>query len=123
MGLSVDDEGLDSPSPPPLSPVFVTAFNPTVTPTTTTISNPQAKQQSKKRLFDVASLLAPENDVGTLLDSNANQKSIEDEEDVEVVEEIEETSRTTQIVWQSFERYYSQFLSVGRGSFQDIGNP
>lgn len=121
MGLSVDDEGLDSPSPPPLSPVFVTAFNQMVTPNTT-ISNPQNNQQSKKRLFDVASLLAPENEVATILDSNATKKSIEDE-DVEVVEEIEETTRTTQIVWQSFERYYSQFLSVGRGNIDKIENP
>ncbi|KAL5289843.1 hypothetical protein ACFFRR_009700 [Megaselia abdita] len=122
MGLSVDDEGLDSPSPPPLSPVFVTSYSPMVTQTST-ISNTNTNQQSKKRLFDVASLLAPENDVASLLDSNATKKVSIEDEDVEVVEEIEETSRTTQIVWQSFERYYSQFLSVGRGHFQDIGNP
>lgn len=91
MGLSVDDEGLDSPSPPPLSPVFVTTYSPMLTPSTT--SNPSRNPQSKKRLFDVASLLAPENDAN-------NRVSIDDDEDVDVVEET--TTRTTQIVWQSF---------------------
>lgn len=54
MGLSVDEEGADSPSPPPLS------ISPTVTAGPSTSVPQVVRGPSRKRQFDVASLLAPD---------------------------------------------------------------
>lgn len=53
MGLTVDEEGADSPSPPPIS------VSP-VTPGPSTSITPTFRCPPKKRQFDVASLLAPD---------------------------------------------------------------
>lgn len=68
MGLSVDEEG-DSPSPPPLS------VSPSVNagPSTTVTTVSTVKVPSRKRQFDVASLLAPDSGEDTT------------EEDIDVV--------------------------------------
>lgn len=61
MGLAVDDEGTDSPSPPPQPPIqaleSIAMRSPwnTIYSTTSTLVSP-----SRKRQFDVASLLAPD---------------------------------------------------------------
>lgn len=65
MGLAVDDEGTDSPSPPPLimTPPPPNALQ-TLCPSAWTVP-PHATiyaTQSRKRQFDVASLLAPDED-------------------------------------------------------------
>lgn len=55
MGLTVDEEGADSPSPPPLS------ISPTVTAgPSTSVPSSTYRCPPKKRQFDVASLLAPD---------------------------------------------------------------
>ncbi len=58
MGLAVDDDGNDSPSPPPLTPP------PSLWPTAPAIVFPATfpTSISRKRQFDVASLLAPDDD-------------------------------------------------------------
>lgn len=69
MGLAVDEDGADSPSPPPLSvsPPGVTAG-----PSTSVFPVP-TRGPSRKRQFDVASLLAPDSEEDTA------------EEDIDVV--------------------------------------
>lgn len=70
MGLTVDDDGADSPSPPPLS------VSPSVHagPSTVVVTQSAIKgQSSRKRQFDVASLLAPDSSEDTA------------EEDIDVV--------------------------------------
>lgn len=78
MGLAVDEDGADSPSPPPLSvspPVVVAG--PSSTPTTVypmvLPSTKGATSSARKRQFDVASLLAPDSGEDT------------NEEDIDVV--------------------------------------
>lgn len=56
MGLAVDDDGNDSPSPPPLTPP------PSLWPATPMMFPPFPTNISRKRQFDVASLLAPDDD-------------------------------------------------------------
>lgn len=56
MGLAVDDDGNDSPSPPPLTPP------PALWPSTPMMFPPFPTTISRKRQFDVASLLAPDDD-------------------------------------------------------------
>lgn len=71
MGLAVDEDGADSPSPPPLSisPPSVVAG-----PSTSVFQVPtRASASSRKRQFDVASLLAPDSEDDTT------------EEDIDVV--------------------------------------
>lgn len=62
MGLAVDDEGNDSPSPPPLSvtpPPGLPPLAPFWPPTPTSVFAP-IPGITRKRQFDVASLLAPD---------------------------------------------------------------
>lgn len=62
MGLAVDDEGNDSPSPPPLSvspPPGLPSLPPFWPPTPTAVFAP-LPGIARKRQFDVASLLAPD---------------------------------------------------------------
>lgn len=54
MGLTVDEEGADSPSPPPLS------VSPTVPGPSTAVQPIRSNLPTRKRQFDVASLLAPD---------------------------------------------------------------
>lgn len=68
MGLAVDEEGGDSPSPPPvasspppLSTVPGLCWAPGPTATATAIFPPLSCGITRKRQFDVASLLAPDN--------------------------------------------------------------
>lgn len=56
MGLAVDDDGNDSPSPPPLTPP------PSLWPTAPIMFPSFPTNISRKRQFDVASLLAPDDD-------------------------------------------------------------
>lgn len=56
MGLAVDDDGNDSPSPPPITPP------PNLWPSTPIIFPPFPTTISRRRQFDVASLLAPDDD-------------------------------------------------------------
>lgn len=56
MGLAVDDDGNDSPSPPPITPP------PTLWPSAPIVFPPFPTSISRKRQFDVASLLAPDDD-------------------------------------------------------------
>lgn len=80
MGLSVDDDGTDSPSPPPLaltpppgigfpSPPFGFRFG--AEPHWTPMVNAASlyTQSSRKRQFDVASLLAPDTDEHTKIET------------------------------------------------------
>lgn len=70
MGLAVDDDGTDSPSPPPLSITPPPGFYPWA-PHAAAIPNPlsiYSQVVTRKRQFDVASLLAPD-DSGTMGES------------------------------------------------------
>ncbi|XP_065165600.1 forkhead box protein L3 [Atheta coriaria] len=60
MGLAVDEDGADSPSPPPLSvsPSGVPGPSTAVFPSMPALTN--RRGPSRKRQFDVASLLAPD---------------------------------------------------------------
>lgn len=63
MGLAVDDDGTDSPSPPPLSITPPPGFGYPWMPHAATIPNPlsiYSQVVTRKRQFDVASLLAPD---------------------------------------------------------------
>lgn len=61
MGLAVDEEGADSPSPPPLSTSPPTGnLNINAGPSTSVFMTPNNRVPSRKRQFDVASLLAPD---------------------------------------------------------------
>lgn len=61
MGLAVDDDGNDSPSPPPmtLTPPPTSLWPPTITPI---VFPAFPTNLPRKRQFDVASLLAPDED-------------------------------------------------------------
>lgn len=69
MGLAVDDEGTDSPSPPPLpvspQPPSLTTLWPVSALQTQnpSIYSTTSLQSSRKRQFDVASLLAPDDEI------------------------------------------------------------
>lgn len=96
MGLAVDEEGNDSPSPPPISPTpgalpvtpnslygSGTWHRPTVGPAPTGYS---ATGSTRKRQFDVASLLAPDEDRRKQLRQNdSDEEQREAEVDVDVV--------------------------------------
>lgn len=63
MGLAVDDDGTDSPSPPPLSMTPPPGFGYPWAPHAAAIPNPlsiYSQVVTRKRQFDVASLLAPD---------------------------------------------------------------
>ncbi|XP_018322620.1 forkhead box protein C1 [Agrilus planipennis] len=70
MGLAVDEDGTDSPSPPPISASPPAAPGPS---TAAFAAPPTTKVSSRKRQFDVASLLAPDSGEET------------NEEDIDVV--------------------------------------
>ena len=108
MGLSVDEDGTDSPSPPPLTltpPPGLgfppSAFNfrfggePHWSPNTPSLYT----HSSRKRQFDVASLLAPDNDDQTRIEPLNPSKRIhltsmqeQEEEDIDVVANDDSTN-------------------------------
>ncbi|XP_046679179.1 forkhead box protein L2 [Homalodisca vitripennis] len=82
MGLAVDDDGNDSPSPPPmtLTPPPTNLWPPTMTPL---VFPAFPTNLPRKRQFDVASLLAPDEDpIRKRLTITAYSS---DEEDIDVV--------------------------------------
>nr|XP_023023761.1 fork head domain-containing protein FD5 [Leptinotarsa decemlineata] len=97
MGLAVDEDGADSPSPPPLSvsPPVVPGPSTSVYPIVSTRGAP-----TRKRQFDVASLLAP--DSGE--DSN--------EEDIDVVSSDQQEKSEAKQQWPMFPivDYYQALL-------------
>lgn len=91
MGLSVDDDGTDSPSPPPLTitppPLGFIPWAAAAAPVYAAVA------QSRKRQFDVASLLAPD-DSADLLRPPA-KKFAPEEEDIDVVASEDEKDSET----------------------------
>ncbi|KAL1492632.1 hypothetical protein ABEB36_010863 [Hypothenemus hampei] len=95
MGLAVDEDGADSPSPPPLS------VSPPVLPgpSTSVFPTPPGTRSTRKRQFDVASLLAPDSGDDTT------------EEDIDVVSSDHQDSRDAK-TWPMFPivNYYQALL-------------
>ncbi|XP_041980779.1 forkhead box protein D1 [Aricia agestis] len=87
MGLAVDDDGEDSPSPPPQSPP------PTALPLPFWGGGRVTTAQGRKRQFDVASLLAPDDapDKRGRRDSSAEEEA---EEDIDVVASDQDEARS-----------------------------
>lgn len=102
MGLAVDEDGTDSPSPPPLTltpPPGMTGFpasafsfrfggEPHWAPTIPINAATLYTHSSRKRQFDVASLLAPDNDDHPRHDSYHPSKKLsleQEDEDIDVV--------------------------------------
>lgn len=96
MGLAVDEDGADSPSPPPLS-VSPTSVVPG--PSTAVFSVP-TRGTSRKRQFDVASLLAPDSGEDT------------NEEDIDVVSSDQQQEQSSTRSWPMFPivNYYQALL-------------
>lgn len=98
MGLAVDEDGADSPSPPPL------AVSPHAVPGPSTSLYPMTSRgPSKKRQFDVASLLAPDSGDDT------------NEEDIDVVSNDQQEKLATENKQQWHQMfpmvdYYQAFL-------------
>lgn len=85
MGLAVDDDGNDSPSPPPITPP------PTLWPTAPIVFPPFPTSISRKRQFDVASLLAPDEDSTKKRQLVHHSSSSEEDEttDIDVVTSVQ----------------------------------
>lgn len=98
MGLAVDEEGADSPSPPPLSVSPPVAAG----PSTSVFPLPSSRVPSRKRQFDVASLLAP--DTG---DDNV-------EDDIDVVSGDQQETQAIRPTWPMFPiaNYYQALLQA-----------
>lgn len=79
----MDEDGADSPSPPPLS------VSPSVVagPSTPVYQMPSARGHSRKRQFDVASLLAPDSGEDTA------------EEDIDVVSSDQQEQSSPKTLW------------------------
>ncbi|XP_054288414.1 fork head domain-containing protein FD5-like [Macrosteles quadrilineatus] len=84
MGLAVDDDGNDSPSPPPMTMTPPpTSLWPPVTPL---VFPTLPTNLSRKRQFDVASLLAPDDDLQPAIRKRLTITPYSsDEEDIDVV--------------------------------------
>ncbi|XP_017771199.1 PREDICTED: forkhead box protein L1-like [Nicrophorus vespilloides] len=97
MGLAVDEDGADSPSPPPLS---VSPSSVVPGPSTAVFPAPN-RGPSRKRQFDVASLLAPDSGEDTA------------EEDIDVVSSDQQEQQTTR-PWPIFPivNYYQALLQA-----------
>lgn len=111
MGLAVDEDGADSPSPPPLSvsPPAIPG------PSTPVFSAPNSKIPSRKRQFDVASLLAPDSGEDT------------PEEDIDVVSSDQQDQTNSTRQWPMFPivNYYQALLQArpnqnGSGNSPDL---
>ena len=96
MGLAVDEDGADSPSPPPLS-----ASPPAVAGPSTPVFHVPVKGLSRKRQFDVASLLAPDSSEDT------------PEEDIDVVSSDQQDQASAR-QWPMFPfvNYYQALLQA-----------
>ncbi|KAI4454169.1 forkhead box protein [Holotrichia oblita] len=97
MGLAVDEDGADSPSPPPLS------VSPPVVPgPSTAVFSAPSKGPSRKRQFDVASLLAPDSGEDT------------PEEDIDVVSSDQQEQSSNPRQWPIFPivNYYQALLQA-----------
>lgn len=107
MGLTIDEEGADSPSPPPLS------VSPTVPagPSTSVTQASRTTTTSRKRQFDVASLLAPDSGEDTT------------EEDIDVVS----GDQDAQVARPPFPMFpivnYYQALFQSRPGIADLDKP
>lgn len=101
MGLAVDEDGADSPSPPPLS------VSPPVVPgpSTAVYPVPSSRGAPRKRQFDVASLLAPDSGEDT------------NEEDIDVVSSDHQEQSETKQQWPMFPivDYYQALLHARPG--------
>lgn len=95
MGLAVDEDGADSPSPPPLS------VSPPVLPgpSTSVFPSVSSKRITRKRQFDVASLLAPDSEEDTT------------EEDIDVVTSDQQDSKDAKS-WFPIVNYYQALLQA-----------
>ncbi|XKL69165.1 hypothetical protein PGB90_006934 [Kerria lacca] len=90
MGLAVDDDGNDSPSPPPITPP------PNMWPSTPVMFPPFPTNISRKRQFDVASLLAPdENPIKKKQSMHHHSSSSGDEDDTADIDVVAGDSNTT----------------------------
>jgi hypothetical protein len=102
MGLAVDEDGADSPSPPPLS------VSPPVVPGPSTAVYPvPTRGPSRKRQFDVASLLAPDSGEDT------------NEEDIDVVSSDHHQEQTSPKQWPNMfpiVNYYQALLQARPGT-------
>ncbi|KAF5284501.1 hypothetical protein FQR65_LT13516 [Abscondita terminalis] len=103
MGLAVDEDGTDSPSPPPIS------VSPPVVPgpSTSVFQVPvNTKVSSRKRQFDVASLLAPDSG---------------EEEDIDVVSGEQHQDQSSPKQWPIFPivNYYQALLQSRSGPPKD----
>lgn len=103
MGLAVDEDGADSPSPPPLSvsPTTVPCVGTASGGPSTPIYPAPSRGTSRKRQFDVASLLAPDSGDDTA------------EEDIDVVSsDQQESTERQQRQWPIFPivNYYQALL-------------
>ncbi|CAH1103280.1 unnamed protein product [Psylliodes chrysocephalus] len=98
MGLAVDEDGADSPSPPPLS------VSPPVVPGPSTSVFPivSTRNTTRKRQFDVESLLAPDSGEETT------------EEDIDVVSNDQQEKSENKQQWPMFPivDYYQAFLNT-----------
>lgn len=113
MGLAVDEDGTDSPSPPPLTltpppgmgfPASAFSFRfggePHWSPNIPINAATLYTHSSRKRQFDVASLLAPDNDDQTRIDSYQSSKRLhlasnhqeQEDEDIDVVANDDSTN-------------------------------
>ncbi|XP_057658571.1 forkhead box protein L3 [Diorhabda carinulata] len=98
MGLAVDEDGADSPSPPPLSD------SPSVIPGPSTSVYPMvsSRHSTRKRQFDVESLLAPDSGDET------------NEEDIDVVSSEHQEKTENKQQWPMFPivDYYQALLNT-----------
>lgn len=104
MGLAVDEDGADSPSPPPLS------VSPPVVPgpSTSVFQVPtRGPASSRKRQFDVASLLAPDSEEDTA------------EEDIDVVSSDQQQEPRTWPSMFPIVNYYQALLQARPGQNQE----
>nr|XP_018909750.1 PREDICTED: hepatocyte nuclear factor 3-gamma [Bemisia tabaci] len=101
MGLAVEDDGTDSPSPPPLT----LTPPPSIWPPTPVFLQPFPSMASRKRQFDMASLLAPDDGDKECPQTKRPmlEEASQEEEDVDVVngESNKEDLRTSVPSWLS----------------------
>ncbi|GAB0091208.1 uncharacterized protein DMENIID0001_060220 [Sergentomyia squamirostris] len=105
MGLSVDDDGADSPSPPPDVPLL--SWQPPLRAAPPFTPNLLSRTYTRKRQFDVASLLAPDDD------GPASVRT-EGDEDIDVVADDEPTNAT----WHGLLHHWPRLTSLAATQLQ-----